>query len=176
VAAPSIVCPVCFAADRLAIEPHSRTGTCECGVVLLLDGKVVPASVTPGYPACLYTRAAPAPSPLDRTQKGDELWFKLRGSWIAKALVFTPSHFEQRTKLGKRLAERLANLRGFVPIQELDWSGGEPVLSLWSMYVVYEASIARLYPFRTYDDAAAAARDLTNALRDLMPHGAPFRT
>jgi hypothetical protein len=173
---PSIECPVCFATDQIAIEPLSRTGTCTCGVVLLLDGRVVPAGITPGYPACLFRRPASAPSPLDRTQDSEEIRYRLRGSWIAKTLVFTPSHFEQRTRLGKRLAERIANLRGFVPIQELDWSGGKPTLSMWSMYVIYETSIARLYPFKAYEPAAAAARELTNTLRALVPTGDPFRS
>jgi hypothetical protein len=176
-AAVPIFCPVCLVWGQVAVALDSRTGTCACGVKLLLDPRVMPADVTNGYPDKIARLRAPeAPALMKRWQRGDELWFRIRGSWISKAIIFAPDRFEQRTRLGTRKIERIANLRGFLPMQLPLWSKTEIHGAVFTCHALLETSVIPLFPFRTFDEALKASRELTEGLDQFREIGHPYRS
>ncbi|HEY5928406.1 MAG TPA: hypothetical protein VIV11_42260 [Kofleriaceae bacterium] len=174
--AVNIFCPVCLRWDQVAVGAATRTGRCECGVTLLLDGNVVPAELTRGYPDKLLTLTATSASPLKTWKRGDEVWFRPRGSLIAKAVIITPERFEQRTRIGTRSVEPIAHMRGFLPIQQIQWLDNEPTYTTWQCYALLDGAIAPLYPFKQLDEAVAAAQALTQTLLGFKDIGDPFRS
>ncbi len=171
----SLFCPVCLTWDQITVDIVERRGRCTCGVLLLLEKNVWPAEAVAGYPEKMLGLTSAGDSLFKSWRRGDEHWFRPRGSWIAKAVSISPEHFEQRTRIGTRAVEPIANLRGFMPVQVIDWAETQYFAS-WRCCALVEAAVVPLYPFDDLDRAARASRELSETLWKLKPAGDPFRS
>jgi hypothetical protein len=171
----NIFCPVCLRWDDIALYILTRTGRCACGVALELDSAVW-APDAPGYPDKMLALTGTGESRLKSWRRGDQLYFRPRGAWIAKTVVLTPERIELRRIIGKSWSDPLSNVRGFMPVQHLRWSETGPTWSGWiCSLLLVETGVISLYLFDDLDAAALASRELSEAVRRLQGVAHPFR-
>jgi hypothetical protein len=174
-----ILCPRCVEPIPFEhVEWDAHRATCgACGLILVLEGDLVPQQVVRGYPDRLLelrpTDTVPEGAKLvvERMAHSTRIRFGGWLSWLSKRICLAPDVVEVVTIFGGRLKLDQAEVVGFVPIQHVLWVGTSPEAVTWRIRLLRRVTTPnQRFELFTMIEVASweAARHMAASLKEAL--------